>query len=202
MVLSESGAPLGARPPIQAVIQATMQALGDSRVQDLRLSVAEILGRPGEYRDISLHRRLPDVGMALARLDDGGILGELRVESVIEGVLVTGKLESTTVLECARCLKEFSSDVTLWVCELFAGPGHEASDDLDVYQVENTEIDLEPMVRDAVTLALPLNPLCREDCAGLCASCGTDLNEGACDCKDDTPDPRWAALSDLRERLK
>jgi len=171
-------------------------------VQDLRLSVAEILGRPGEYRDISLRRRLPGVGMALARLDDGGILGELRVESVVEGVLVTGKLESTTVLECARCLTEFSSDVTLRVCELFAGHGHEASDDEDVYQVENTEIDLEPMVRDAVTLALPLNPLCREDCAGLCSTCGTDLNEGACDCKDDARDPRWAALSDLRERLE
>jgi uncharacterized protein len=171
-------------------------------VQDLRLSVAEILGRPGEYRDVSLHRRLPGVGMALARLDDGGIRGELRIESVIEGVLVTGRIEGTTVLECARCLTEFNSDVTLRISELFAGPGHEASEDEDVYQVENAEIDLEPMVRDAVTLALPLNPLCREECAGLCATCGTDLNEGACDCKDDAPDPRWAALSDLRERLE
>ena len=105
-------------------------------------------------------------------------------------------------MQCARCLKEFESDVTLRVCELYAGPGHEASDDEDVYQVDGLEIDLEPMVRDAVTLALPLNPLCREDCKGLCATCGTDLNIGSCDCKEDDFDPRWAALSDLRQRLE
>lgn len=171
-------------------------------MQHLRLSVAELLGRPGEYRDVSFSGRLPGVGTALARLDHDGIKGELRVESVIEGVLVTGKVAGQTTLECARCLTEFGSDVGLRVCELYAGPSHEASADEDVYQVEATEIDLEPMIRDAVTLALPLNPLCREDCAGLCATCGTDLNEGACDCKDDALDPRWAALSDLRRRLE
>jgi len=171
-------------------------------VQDLRLSVAEILGRPGEYRDIAIRRPLQDVGTALARLGERGIEGDLRIESVIEGVLVTGRVQGGAVLQCARCLNEIETDVTLRVCELFAGPGHEASEDVDVYQVEGLEIDLEPMVRDAVTLALPLNPLCRKDCRGLCGSCGTDLNQGACDCKEDDFDPRWAALSDLRQRLE
>jgi uncharacterized protein len=175
---------------------------GDSRVQDLRLSVAEILGRPGTYRDVEVRRPVQGVGTALARLGDRGIEGELRIESVIEGVLVTGRVQGLGVLQCARCLKEFEMEVTLRVCELYAGPGHEATDDEDVYQVDGMEIDLEPMVRDAVTLALPLNPLCRQDCKGLCATCGTDLNLGSCDCKEDDFDPRWAALSDLRQRLE
>lgn len=171
-------------------------------MQDLRLSVAEILGRPGEYRDIAVRRPLPGVGMALARLGEQGIEGDLRIESVIEGILVTGRVQGDAVMQCARCLNEFRQDVTLRVCELFAGPGHEASEDADVYQVEGVEIDLEPMVRDAVTLALPLNPLCRKDCKGLCGTCGTDLNQGSCDCQEDDFDPRWAALSDLRQRLE
>jgi len=171
-------------------------------VQDLRLSVAEILGRPGEYRDIAVRRPVQGVGMELARLGDRGIDGKLRIESVIEGVLVTGRLRGDAVMQCARCLNEFRKDVTLRVCELYAGPGHEATDDEDVYQVEGMEIDLEPMVRDAVTLALPLNPLCRHDCKGLCGTCGTDLNLGTCECKQDDFDPRWAALSDLRQRLE
>ena len=188
--------------PARTGAQPLDSTTGVSRVQDLRLSVAEILGRPGEYRDTAVRRPLPGVGMALARLGEQGIEGDLRIESVIEGVLVTGRVQGEAVMQCARCLNEFRQDVTLRVCELFAGPGHEASDDVDVYQVEGMEIDLEPMVRDAVTLALPLNPLCRKDCKGLCGTCGTDLNQGACDCKDDDFDPRWAALSDLRQRLE
>jgi uncharacterized protein len=188
--------------PARTGAQPLDSTTGDSRVQDLRLSVAEILGRPGEYRDIAIRRPLQGVGTALARLDDRGIEGDLRIESVIEGVLVTGRVQGEAVFQCARCLTEIESDLTLRVCELFAGPGHEASDDVDVYQVEGMEIDLEPMVRDAVTLALPLNPLCRKDCKGLCSTCGTDLNQGACDCKEDDFDPRWAALSDLRRRLE
>jgi uncharacterized protein len=90
--------------------------------------------------------------------------------------------------------------VEVEVCELYTAPGHEAED--DAYRVGGTEIDLEPMLRDALTLALPLNPVCREDCAGLCAHCGKDLNEGACDCVEDTTDPRWEALASLRAKLE
>jgi uncharacterized protein len=91
--------------------------------------------------------------------------------------------------------------VTVDVCELFVAPGHEAPAEEEVYRVEGLEIDLEPMLRDALTLALPLNPICRSDCKGLCAHCGKNLNEGPCDCTDDDIDPRWAALSELRDRL-
>jgi uncharacterized protein len=85
------------------------------------------------------------------------------------------------------------------VCELYAGPGHEGEE--DSYEVTGTEIDLEPMLRDALVLALPLNPLCSQDCKGYCAGCGQNLNEGECTCTSDDVDPRWAGLEALRTKL-
>lgn len=172
-------------------------------MHDLTLSVAEILGRPGEYRDVTVNEPLPGVEIGLARLtDERGLQAELRIESVVEGILVTGPVHGETRLRCARCLEEFSSEVELRVCELFVGSGHDAASEDDVYRVVGTEIDLEPMLRDAVALTLPLNPLCRSDCKGLCAKCGQELNRGSCDCKDDDIDPRWADLGPLRARLE
>lgn len=168
-------------------------------MQELTVSVAEILGRPGEYRDISISKPVEGIDVTLARVGDHPLAASLRLESVVEGVLVTGSVEARADMECARCLKPLSSSIEVEVCDLFAGPGHEAED--DAYRVTGTEIDLEPMLRDAVTLALPLNPVCSEGCAGLCARCGKDLNEGPCACTEDTADPRWAPLAALREKL-
>jgi uncharacterized protein len=170
-------------------------------VQDLTYSVADLLGRPGEYRDFSVAPVLSGVGTPLARLQDRPIRGELRAESVVEGILVTGPVSGALDLSCARCLKPFDGDVSLDLLELFVVPGHEGSEDEDAYRVTGKEIHLEPMLRDAIALALPLNPLCREDCAGLCAQCGRDLNEGACDCVADDVDPRWAELASIKDKL-
>ncbi|MFN2389063.1 MAG: DUF177 domain-containing protein [Actinomycetota bacterium] len=165
-----------------------------------RISVAEILGRPTASRDIRVLAPLAEVGNALARLTDGPVAASLRADSVVEGILVTGKARADARLECARCLTAFASQVAVEVCELFSGPGHEAPE--DGYRVSGTEIDLEPMLRDGIVLSLPLKPLCRDDCAGLCASCGIDLNQGACTCTQVTTDPRWAPLEALRDRLE
>jgi uncharacterized protein len=106
------------------------------------------------------------------------------------------------VLECARCLKEFDSSVDLDVCELFLAPDADVDvEDKESYRIAGSDLDLEPMLRDAVTLSLPLNPLCKEDCKGMCARCGRDLNLGDCDCTEDNTDPRWAELDALRDRL-
>jgi uncharacterized protein len=169
-------------------------------VREFIVSVAEILGHPGEYRDVAVGRALAAVEVPLARLTERPLSGSLRLESVMEGILVTGSVDGATELQCARCLKAFGSEVEVEVCELYTAPGHEAED--DAYRVKGTEIDLEPMLRDAVGLALPLNPVCRPDCAGLCARCGTDLNDGACDCVEDESDPRWDALAELRAKLE
>ena len=169
-----------------------------ARVQDVKISVVQILGRPGASRDIRISRPLEGVETVLASVAETPLEARLRAESVVEGILVSGSVDAATRLQCARCLRAFSSEVSLEVCELFA-EGQPIEE--DAYAVDGEVIDLEPMLRDALTLALPLRPLCSEGCAGLCGSCGRDLNEGPCDCSDEELDPRWAGLSDLRDKL-
>lgn len=171
-------------------------------MSELKVSVAEILGRPGDYRPLRVDSELDGVTTALARLDPGRVAGDLKAESVVEGILVTGRVGAETALECSRCLDRFAGRVDVDVCELFVAPGHAEQADDDAYEVSGTEIDLEPMLRDAVTLALPLNPLCRDACEGLCPTCYKRRDQGPCDCKQEETDPRWAALSALRERLE
>ena len=168
----------------------------------MTISVADILDRPGAYRELRLDASVPGVSTALARLAPDPAHAELKAESVVEGILVSGTVQADATLECARCLKAFGTEVAVDVCELFVAPGHEDQADEDSYRVSGTDIDLEPMVRDALTLTLPLNPLCEEGCKGLCARCGKDLSSGPCDCVQDEMDPRWAELSVLKERLK
>ncbi|MFN2587174.1 MAG: DUF177 domain-containing protein [Actinomycetota bacterium] len=168
-------------------------------MQGFTKSVVDILGRPGEYRDVHVAAPLPDAGVALARLTGSPVEAGLRAESVVEGILITGTARAGVTLECSRCLTEFPSEVSVEVCELFAGPGHEVEE--DSYAVAGTEIDLEPMLRDAIVLALPLNPVCSPDCKGYCAGCGQNLNEAQCTCAPDDADPRWAGLEALRTKL-
>jgi uncharacterized protein len=169
-------------------------------VSDFTVSVAEILGKPGEYRDVAFRAPLDGVATALARLTDDAIDLDLRLESVVEGVLVTGRVSGETKFTCARCLKPMDSEVDVEVLEIFFAPGGALEE--DAYEIRGTEIDLEPMVRDALTLSFPLAPLCREECKGLCALCGRDLNTGPCDCKQEEIDPRWAPLEALKARLE
>lgn len=169
-------------------------------MQNLRKSVAEILGRPGGYRDLEVKRSLIGVVVGLAEITDAPVRATLRAESVMEGILVTGRLRATASSQCARCLRDVASNVDLDICELFAA-GDEPVADEDAYRVDGLEIDLEPMLRDALGLALPLRPLCRPDCPGLCARCGRDVGDESCACAQDDSDPRWAALDGLKEKL-
>ena len=170
-------------------------------MQDLKVSVVEILGRPGAHRHVTVTRPLEGVRVNLARLEDAPIQADLELESVVEGILVTGPVEGRVTCECARCLREFDTELSVEVCELFAAPGH-LEEQEEVYRVSGEELDLEPMLRDELALALPLNPLCRDDCKGMCARCGKQLDEGACDCTEDSSDPRWAALDAVRAKLE
>jgi uncharacterized protein len=116
--------------------------------------------------------------------------------------LVTGAVIGRVQLTCARCLKDFHADISTDLCELFLAPGHEAPAEEETYAVQGLEIDIEPMLRDALTLELPLNPVCERDCKGMCSRCGQDLNAGDCSCVEDDVDPRWAGLSALRDKLE
>jgi DUF177 domain-containing protein len=122
---------------------------------------------------------------------------DLLLESVVEGVLVSGTATATAKGACARCLDPLTEEVEVEVQELFAYPGsatEETTDEDEIPRLVDDKIDLEPTVRDAVVLALPLAPLCTEDCAGLCIDCGVkwaDLEPGH---GHEKIDPRWAAL--------
>ncbi|MET9556905.1 DUF177 domain-containing protein [Streptomyces sp. NPDC006645] len=138
----------------------------------------------------------------------------IRLESVMEGVLVTGTARATAEGECVRCLEPVRQDVAADFQEMFsypdaddrgrskqAEPADDAEDDEDRLYIEDGLFDLEPVLRDAVVLALPMQPVCRETCAGLCSECGIRLDENP-DHHHDAVDMRWASLQGLAETIK
>lgn len=167
-------------------------------MSEFYVSVADVMGRPGAARPVRVRGSLEGAGTRLARLAPTEMSADLQAEAVVEGILVTGPVEASAEVDCARCLRSFRTGIEIEVCEMFA-PG--AGRDDEIYPVHGTDIDLEPMLRDALVLALPLNPVCRPDCKGICARCGQDLNEATCSCEDVVADPRWAALEELKEKL-
>ncbi len=158
-----------------------------------RIDVQELLASPAATRDVKRSEALEGLEGELARADDP-VRMELRLESVVEGILVSGRLRGSIRYSCARCLKPGEAEFDLEVTELFS-EGATADDD-EAYPVDEGSIDLEPMVRDAVLLGLPFSPLCRPDCLGLCERCGGDRNLGECSCGPEL-DPRWAPLAGL-----
>jgi uncharacterized protein len=160
--------------------------------------------RPGTMR--TLDETVPagkDLGTGLldgvASVTEGTEMElEARLEAVVEGVLATGTARAEVAGECVRCLEPLEGlDVEADFQELYFFPGEDTGGDEDAVFLVGDLLDLEPVVHDAVVLALPLSPLCREDCLGLCSECGALLNEDP-DHSHETVDPRWAALSDLK----
>jgi uncharacterized protein len=122
---------------------------------------------------------------------------ELELASYPGGIMITGTVRAPWRGECRRCGGPVAGEVAAAVRERFAPVGGSDGDE-DAYRFEGDELDLEPLVRDAVLLELPLAPLCAEGCQGLCPQCGTNWNVAECAC---TPagDPRWSALDALRD---
>jgi len=161
----------------------------------------ELGRRPGSLRT---HTRTvpapaePPLGLETVGVPAGGAVEiSVQLESVTEGVYVSGTAHAPLVGECARCLDEIHDEITVDLAELFAYPDSvtdETTDPDELPRVVDEQVDVEQLVRDALVLALPLAPLCREDCAGLCVECGekwADLEPGH---GHETLDPRWAAL--------
>ncbi|MGW5753401.1 YceD family protein [Nocardia rhamnosiphila] len=125
---------------------------------------------------------------------------DLRLQSVSEGVLVTGTLEAPVTGECSRCLEPFTDTVQLSLTELFAYPDSatdQTSSEDEVYRMRDDLIDLEPLVVDQLGLELPLQPLCSPDCAGLCPECGVRMAIAGSDHGHEILDPRWAGLANF-----
>ncbi|MGW0040541.1 YceD family protein [Rhodococcus sp. NPDC003348] len=156
--------------------------------------------RPGSMT--TLTRTLPAparIGLDLIAVPEGADVElDLRLESVSEGVLVTGTVRAATKGECSRCLEPFDGELYLYLTELFAYPDsvtEETTEEDEVYRIVDDLIDLEPVVVDAAGLELPLQPLCSEDCQGLCPECGIRLAIAESGHGHEILDPRWAALA-------
>lgn len=170
----------------------------------LVLDTRELGRRPGSQRKVSFSAGAPaDLGIEILGVPEGSQIDvDLRLEAVMEGVLVTGTAQAALAGECARCLAPIEDNLGVDVQELFVydDPGHavrgDAQDD-DVSRLEKDLIDLEPLLRDAVVLALPFQPLCRDDCPGLCVECGARLADDPDHGHDEPTDPRWAALGSV-----
>jgi uncharacterized protein len=172
----------------------------------LVLDTRELGRRPGSQRTVTLAAEAPaELGIEILGVPEGSQVDfDLRLEAVMEGVLVTGSASAELEGECARCLEPIEDEITIDIQELYlyddSRDAAAASDDDEETGVRRTEgdlIDLEPVLRDAVVLALPFQPLCSDDCPGLCTECGARLADDPGHRHDEPVDPRWAALQDL-----
>jgi uncharacterized protein len=175
------------------------------------LDTRELGRRPGSQREVSFSAEAPaELGIEILSVPEGSSVDiELRLEAVMEGVLVTGTADADLEGECSRCLEPIEDSIHVDLQELFVydDPNDRSNrpDELDddVSRLVGDLIDLEPLLRDAVVLALPFQPLCRDDCPGLCVECGARLADDPEHGHDAPIDPRWAALGDVvavRER--
>jgi uncharacterized protein len=165
----------------------------------LVLDTRDLPRSPGAMR--AVHRTVTapeDLGLELIRVPAGASIAlTLRMESVTEGVLVSGRATAQLRGECGRCLREIGDTLDVSFQELYAyehSTTDETTDEDEVGRMRGDLIDLQPALRDAVVLALPNHPLCRADCPGLCPECGVHRDELPADHSHQRTDPRWAAL--------
>lgn len=157
-----------------------------------QLPVRDIVRKPGEMREHELEIPAPEKwGEGLVSVPEAEPLEiDVRLESVHEGILVSGTVDTTAVGVCGRCLTDIEEPVEVEFQELFTYPGDEAND----FDVQDDHVDLENLVRDAIVLSLPFQPVCQPDCPGLDPNTGERLTENAGDTEQTPVDPRWAAL--------
>lgn len=165
----------------------------------LRVNTAELRRIAGTEKDLVGDVEPADVGITDDRLVPGApIHVDLHLESVNDGVLVTGSVSAPWHGECRRCLAAAGDTAVAAIDERYQ---YEVTDP-DAFPIEHDQLDLEPLVREAILLELPEAPLCRPDCAGLCPTCGVDLNTTTCACAAPPSDARWGALDDLKRQLE
>jgi uncharacterized protein len=164
----------------------------------LVINTHELGRRPGSMRTLELSVPAPeDLGIELIGVPAGSpVEVDLRLEAVMEGVLASGRAWVTLSGECARCLEPLEDDLEVTLQELYVYPESDAEED-EASRLEGELLDLEPVLRDAVVLALPFRPVCTPDCPGLCLECGARLQDDPGHAHEESVDPRWAALSTL-----
>jgi uncharacterized protein len=175
----------------------------------LVINISRLGRRPGSM--MTFAETLPNpsrIGLDLIGVAEGAPLKlDLRLESVSEGVLVTGTVSAPTSGECARCLTPITGAVEIELTELYAYPDSATDETTEADEMgrvggsgEPDTVDLEQPIIDAIGLALPLSPLCGPDCVGLCPQCGVPLATAEPDHRHDQIDPRWAKLAGLLDQ--
>ncbi len=167
----------------------------------MTVDITRLGRRPGAM--VTLRETVPSasrIGLDMLAIEAGAPLDlDLQIQSVSEGVLVTGTVTAPTVGECARCLTKVDGRVEVRLTELFAYPDSttEATTEEDeVGHIVDDTIDLEQSIIDAVCLELPFSPVCKPDCPGLCPECGVSLAAEPGH-HHDRIDPRWAKLAGM-----
>ena len=166
----------------------------------LVLDTRELGRRPGSQRDVVITVPAPaELGIEVLRVPEGSpVQLDLRLEAVMEGVLVTGTATAALEGECARCLEPITDELEGQFQELFVYEDHALpGEDDEVSTLQDDLVDLEPLLRDAVVLALPFTPLCEDDCPGLCTECGARLADDPDHTHEAPIEPRWAGLTAL-----
>ena len=198
-------------PQPQRRKQEALNARLDHR-SPLVFDTHELGRRPGALKRLSRSVDAPaDLGTEVIGVTEGATVElDLRLESVMEGVLVTGTARAPLAGECVRCLEPLERELEVDFQEMYSYPdadvrsraeadaGGDAEDEEDTLFLEDDLFDLEPVLRDAVVLALPLQPVCQEDCPGLCSECGERLADFP-DHHHEAVDIRWAALQGLAD---
>jgi uncharacterized protein len=160
----------------------------------LRLNVGFIVhqsaGFSRDFQYYTSHIHLPP------DLDVQDLSGDVRVTRTTEGVLLQAEFQGDIPIQCSRCLDDFDITVKTEFTELYAFPTH-ADEDTEFVLPDNYQINLSDSVREYLLLSIPINPICREDCQGLCPICGENFNLNTCDCEVDTTDPRFDVLKEL-----
>jgi uncharacterized protein len=158
------------------------------------LPIRDIIHRSGEMREHTIEVPAPAKwGEGLVAIPEGEpVVVEVRLESVHEGILASGDIDTEYTGVCSRCLTDITEGLQVEFQELFAYPGEEETD----FEVQDDHVDLETLVREAVVLSLPFQPVCQPDCPGLDPVTGERLADSAGSQQSEPVDPRWAALQD------
>jgi uncharacterized protein len=160
----------------------------------LLVNVADLLRRPGNRRSVQLSAVIPDLSVAGTVVPEGAeVTLDVVLEALNEGIVVRGVVGVPWRTECRRCLAPIEGQLSVEVMEVFEDDPVEG----ETSKLEADKIDLEPLARETVLLELPQSPLCREDCAGLCAECGADRNVEDCGHALEAVDDRWAGLQGI-----
>ncbi len=165
-----------------------------STLTPFRIPVADLMRRPGSSRAVHVEGPVAELRGPGAEVPaERAVVADLTLEHVSDGIVVRGTVAATWHAPCSRCLTDVDNEISVHVDEMYERHPLEG----ETYALVDDIIDLELLVRDALVLELPAVPLCRDDCKGLCPTCGIDRNAATCECRAAEPDPRWAPLRSL-----